>query len=928
MAQSFIEFNGGREFDGFGMFNSGSNGSLFADLGDGGSLLGMGNALEFENSYASTTTILSGDGDLRDDISVTGGGYQLMIVDAGEGENNMTLTGAFIANAFEYEGGTDADTVVFDASTSTDATIAFTMGRGVDNLDIKGTEFVEVDVNMEDTLFSSTFAFETFTHEFNNQVNNFPISILNWNGFSHEFDNGQLVSVQNIITPDLTLRGQNGFTRFKLNGHPTMDLMPTDSFTLEMLDDSGTNVKWAIPTQFSGDVGIRLGDGNRELTQDGEFFADVIGQFNLSGGEGNQSAPSFMGRFGQLAIDLGPGFDRLEDVHFVDVAGRMNVTNVEKITTAGMPSTDTTRITVDGNLSIDNRQSEIAFNVITVELNNIEIGGNFSYFGSDVLPDNLAIRMGEVGGGVYVSLADDHTVLSSLAQSFSFAGGTIGGNVTVLSNGESDATTTIHILHYHGLTPSIPLTVNGNSYLRPGKGDTRVFLGAQFGNVLSYRAHNSESVTSQFSLTNESPGTRVNAILGAGNENVYVSLAADQFEDLRIDFGGGDDQLDNQAARKQLNYKTRFLNFNGVSVFGLPHIDNTHVNQVGAIDPKLIIVATNSTEDNAPVWRIAGAEFSPSGDISVKMQDDSGTRLDMETDRQITGSVRPNLGNGDRFFFIKNNASSLSTPVAEALRVSAGTGEQLFIMSGNHFANGLRMLVDGGTGNDYLAFEAITDVGGGLILNGINQITVYQPVTVGFNMTVSTIGDDEGMNPGSGFGGVTVNNNYNFFGGNNNNNVRLHGYSILNDAYINLAGVGNDPNDRNSLRLESTDIGSLTVLSQSRQSDLFFESSSVVRDGIFANFTGSGSSIALLHGSVESGDVIFRGTEGDDEVEVSLNAGNSEARIFTYGGEDEVELFDESVLLSLRVDFGDDLDTFIDQFNGSAPFDVTLLNLP
>ena len=338
-------------------------------------------------------------------------------------------------------------------------------------------------------------------------------------------DDGDATITVDAITNDLVV--DDGA------GGPVTVGVALGSLTINMMDNSDSDLVVVLDELLSGNVSINLGNGGDGADNNGVRNLDltgasntVFGNFSVNGGTIVQdvelSTNAALSVGGSFNMNLGLGSDTVTSASGVSVGGNMSFFNANDI------NIDDGGVTVGGNISIritDNGNANYDGNGgaggMTI------IGGNFTYTGGNGQDDIILTGGDIIGGSVNISLGNN---LTTGNQGVNLNDATIGGNVTIRGGTIDDDDV---------ITSNAGTTIGGSIYINTGTlGDDSVtLLGTNGGRAVTIITGLGDDVIEYGMIGSNA---RLFASLSLGddsftlNDNVTLSY-------LYIDFGFGSD---------------------------------------------------------------------------------------------------------------------------------------------------------------------------------------------------------------------------------------------------------------------------------------------------------------------------------------------------------------------------------------------------
>ncbi|MEM7457570.1 MAG: hypothetical protein AAF456_24770, partial [Planctomycetota bacterium] len=950
-----VQFVGSNGISAFGLKDSTVFGGVDIDLGEGdGNLFGVSSAAVFENStvLGDVSLLSRGVSVALDKAEFTNASISGNIhVDLNDGENELVVDGGSFGtgSSFTYLGGDHVDTVDYAAGNGA-VNLVVDLNDDDDSMTLTSGQFESIDIkfagamHLQDDYFENNIAGDV----------DFDVILQRLHGFDLEFIAGDFQMTQRLQTPKVTLTsgGPAGdrMIKFRVNGMMSAELFNGfGDVSINMLDNSSTELEFFLLDDVAGDLTLDLGEGDRVLDFNSDSPLDVYGNTFISAGSGSQELIYFGGDFlGDVEIDLGTGHDVMTNHYTIDVEGRMIVRGTNYMDTAGFDF-DHDRLTTAGNLVFDGRGDDFEMNISMV---NLVAQSQFIFFGSD-LNDSLTFDHASVGGNVYINFesGDPSGATFPGEQLIAIREIDFGGNLNVLSTAQLEVNDYIQIgFANQTANPRI----GGNVFINVGAGEENhaIIYATVEGNQFVYRGQTPTTIN-RLELMLDAPDTRTNIVLGEQADQVELKEGM-RVKDLRVDFGGNmADALVNDVAQsgQKSAFNSRFLNYLGFSIFGNANVDNTHVVQLDddgagfaeliAVESGVEFVGRGQAAGTESIWTMlqtvdddfAITQFSVTAGISFQMADQSDTDIAMVISNPMEGSLRAQLGDGDREFKIYNFVESGETPVGRSTRIVAGEGSQTVNLADNvneeatSYGSTFLTTIDLGDGNDTLEHGLDVNIGGAFVLSGVNQYENHADVNVGFNMTVDNKQEFQ-MTTMANFGSINVDGNLTYLGTDAIDVLELNDEVAVDGiTFINLGRGATGSTLRQIATIGDSNFNRLTVLAgdATRGNVLNTSDEMFVANGFVVNFNNDSFNEISVSGTVAAGEVTIRGGSASDEVSFGVNADHADVAINTFGGDDLVVLDDATDATSLTINFGDDFDQFFSDFAGAEPFELDLL---
>ncbi len=460
-----------------------------------------------------------------------------IFVDAGDGYNQADLLGVFGGTDVKYIGGNQPDTLQF-GTTGNPAHVIIKTKLGDDSVTLKPT------ANISPNLFRVDFGGgdDSFTSQYGQF--DFNASLLNLDGFDAFFDlssgNMNLVQIDNF--GDVTLDNNGPEMAIRFGGESMNTLTPANDLKMILVDNSATNLTADFDNPRVGNTVLQLRDGDRELNFTGNSNR-FEGLLRIEAADGVQmvdvAATTDLDVDGTFIFNGRMGSDELRATNAVAVSGAMLLRGVNTfINTAG--------VNVGGDFNVitfaENEDTRLISNT------SFNVGGNLSYLGgggTDAV--NFKSTGATIGGFTYIDLGDSADLIQKqrvvLTGGFSTdklvidSGASLAGNY--LNTDQNTMVMDDVIVNFSAT--SVPNTAN--------------FFGTYLGTYGTYRGGDSSDFVT---MGAQAQDMLFAALLGYGDDRFVIESPAD-LDFLYIDFGYGDDTLDNQIG-DPLPFDYRFWN--------------------------------------------------------------------------------------------------------------------------------------------------------------------------------------------------------------------------------------------------------------------------------------------------------------------------------------------------------------------------------
>ena len=866
-----------------------NGGDQFALMNGANTLVGLSLDVLSSNSGSQDIFELSTDATLGTSVSV----------DLGHGPNDAIIVGSINGNQVDYTGGSGVDNVIF-GTTGTPVFLTVNLGSGNDNF----TLLANADIN--DNLFID---FGGGTDIFNNLKGTFDFSamLLNLNGFSHVYDfpSDSMTSTQ-VSDPGPVVVDNNGISnsiRF-IDGGVNV-LTTVTNLTIDMLDNSGTDMDIQLDNALAGNLAVNLGDGNRTLNLTGTSN-DIGGLLSITGGTGSQDVGlannSHLNVAGSVFLDLGSGSDTVEESgNNIDIGGNLLMVGVNLFENDGI-------MNVLGDVSVNNSfetQQSVFDNNATMA-----IGGDFSYQGNSAT-DN--VDLSGAGGTMIGGNADVHVGANSTggSQTISFdsANSSVDGLLDVSSTENNRVD---NFFSNAGTFFGDDITVN----LGGGTNNAEIF-GQFTGSKVTY-VGGDQADDVMYATTGGD--ANVNIILGKQNDKFTLGAGADIDPLLRVDFGGGIDTFINNFGN--FTFDANLVNWNGFDRFYDHSASLMRINQV--MDLGNFVIDNNGLNDAMRIISGGVTEMTPANDLRVTLLSNSTSNVTLDLDNALAGDLVLNLKNGSRLVRFVGDAND----IGGFLRIEGGVlGTQDVHLAVNADLNvteslviNLRNGVDLVEDNSNSIF-----VGTNLILRSVNTFRVDNTLDVGGNFTVNTTFDNEESVVDS--NGVTnIAGNMTYLGGNQFDRVFMNNATIGGNANVEL-GSGNEAQHAD---FRGADVARIRVTGESSNGGNHFKTdagTNVAGDVAVRFIDTITTNTAVFQGTYGGTYGTYRGGMGFDNITFGANAALMNFVTRLGDSNDRYTLQTGTDLLQGLLDFGNGVDTFDDEIGEPYPFPFNVINL-
>ncbi len=670
-----------------------------------------------------------------------------------------------------------------------------------------------------------------------------------------------------------------------------------------------------------GDIQLKLSAGNRMVNLIGSVN-QVQGKLRFDGSSGAQSIELAVNHDlivgGDMVVALGDGDnDHVSHLgHSVDVGGSWRFFGVNVYNNPGP-------VTVQGNLVVNSvvDNEPTTFNTES----GFSVTGDLFYQGG-VGRDRLFFdgNPSNVGGNVTVDLGSAGLLDNTQQAQFKF--GTIGGNLTVASSNTA-GNDFVHVLD--------AMTVNGNLNVDLGDGSNGIELYAHFsGSNIEFRG-GAQTDTVSYSPTGAP--ANVNLVLGNGDDSVTLSKTALSPSQLRIDFGDNvTDSFDNLMG--DFDFDVTLLGLKGMNAYYSASLNQWNLVQTMDLGP--LTVRTMITGIVAYEYELATPlqSLSHSENLRITMLSNTGD-LGIEARAPIPGFLIVNIRKGNRTIKMLSDLAGLAS-VGGLVKIDGANGDQSVEISGPLHASRLAVNLRGGSDQLHFIRSALLD---DLVVRSVDDVHVH---TLSFVQVLGNVVVNSRFFPedtsfvASQPGDLEVFGKFTYLGGSESDQVDLK-HAILGDVYIDLGDNNSGPAQLADLSLAAIGfppsmVGNLIIHGGDSANGNVVNLGLVTMPGpkvrgvtiIDLSGNSSGSNTAVLRGFHFGSVMKYLGSNTVDNVAIPLMFTQSKLILDLSGGNDQLELSNNSFFDSLFADFGAGIDTFIDGFMGAYPFEATIVGLP
>ena len=503
-----------------------------------GSVVVMGdltvdNSGESENSQLIDNAILEVFGNLNyfggdaDDFVSLNGLTQIngnINIEGGNGVNDAVIRGVFGGTDIDYLGGIDSDNVTL-GTTGNDADINVRLGAGSDTFVLDAATAIQtngfrVDFGGGDDTFTSNYG-----------VFDFNARILDLDGYNAFFDlpTGNVDIIQVSDTGDVTIdnNGPGDAVRY---GTGTMNtISPANDVRLILQSNSSTNVTADFDNVRNGNTVLQLRSGNRDV-----WFTGLSNTYNgllrveASAGVQNVhlAVNADLNVNATLIVNGRDGSDTITADNTINIAGAMLLRGVNNFV-----NTDGLNVTGDFNVItlLEDQDTNLISNA------SFMVGGNLTYLGGggvDVI--NFQTAGASIGGFTYIDIADSTDVFDM--QQILLTGGFATDNLVV------DGSTAVAGNVF--MTDAATVVTNDVivNFVSSSPNNTAHFFGNYGGTYGTYRGGSN----SDFVVFGATASNMLFAALTAAGDDTFTIDAGADLDFLYVDFGPGNDILDNQ----------------------------------------------------------------------------------------------------------------------------------------------------------------------------------------------------------------------------------------------------------------------------------------------------------------------------------------------------------------------------------------------
>ncbi len=450
-------------------------------------------------------------------------------VNTGNGDSNdinqIELVGGFNGSSIDVVGGFGTDEVTFGTA-NLPANVNVKLKSGDDVFKINPwtmtPESLRVDFGSGDDQFINDYG-----RDFD-----FAARLLNLDGFNAFYDTstGNLDINQVSDSGDIKIdnNGMNQEISYTVGGDTTTFSAAND-IRLVLMDNTSTNVVTNFANPRVGNTVIQLRSGDREVSFEGSSNV-YEGLLRIEAADGVQNIDvavnSDLNVDGTFIFNGRDGSDELMAANSVAVSGAMLLRGVNTFV-------NNSGVDVGGDFNMISMLEDQDTRLISNH--SFYVGGNFTYLGgAGVDAINFKTTGAIIDGYTYVDLAESSD--SSLKQRAIFTGG-FSTSKLVVDGGSATAGNVFTTDVQTQVMDEVIVNFAGNSHH-----NTASFFGSYGGTYGTYRGGSgSDSVT----LGAAGIDTLFASLMGDGDDVFTIAPAAD-LDFLYVDFGHGNDNLDNQ----------------------------------------------------------------------------------------------------------------------------------------------------------------------------------------------------------------------------------------------------------------------------------------------------------------------------------------------------------------------------------------------
>ena len=346
-------------------------------------------------------------------------------------------------------------------------------------------------------------------------------------------------------------------------------------------------------------------------------------------------------------------------------------------------------------------------------------------------------------------------------------------------------------------------------------------------------------------------------------------------------------------------------------------------------DDGAVTIDNNGTASAFRVIEGGTTEFVAATSLEVKMLDGSDPNLTIDLDNFHLRDLSLKLGATARVVLFTGAINF----VGGNLTIKGGAGDDLIELASTAALNvGGDLDINLGLGDDTVdeGGNNLT-ITGDLVFNGVNTFNNDGTMVVVGNASIAT-NDENVYSLFDDDASMTIMGNFTYTGGKEVDRLFLdNGTQIFGDLNASL-GKGTTitaDGQRVDLSGGSAVGGSVTVTSGNSTNGASFSTNAACRIGGKVKLTfGDGPNTVSLLGRYAGSKITYSGGDGVDTVVCGMAGRNTKANLKLEKGADSFQLNNGTIAKKLTIDFGGGTDSYTDNYAGTKPFTVTLLNFP
>ena len=741
------------------------------------------------------------------------------------------------------------------------------------------------------------------------------------------FDGVTLDLVQTVDDGDVIVDNSGLGGAFRVTDNAgSLTWVAATNVSVSMLSNTANQLNFRIESTHTGNVVLNLGDGPRDVIFDGSGIPGIAnttgGDFTVNAGSGPQFVqlapqtliPIPFEVVGNTTFDLGDDFDTVyNNENFVEIGGNLDMTGVNNFiyTDFLFPAPLDADLKVGGNMTMDtSNESTESFLVEGGTFHDDDpddpersiIGGNFTYIGGDDI-DHVNLNDTYIVGDVNIDLGegipffgDPQNVTTTLTLPPILGGpyGQIDGNISIAADNSN-----------LGNVITLDGVFNGN---------TVNFAMGDLVDDIYYALLGSQA--------------DITATMGLGNDTFEIKEGVNV---LDIDFGNDfNDQLINSYGK--FTFDSDITNFHQFDHLYTEQNDTLIMNQL--INTGDVTISNDGGPVTLIDWKVSTplggtGSTTTAGNLTVNLLSNTGNDLAMDLINPVIASLTLNLGDGNRDV---DFVGSSNNPLRDIV-ITADAGVQNVQLSENAALAVATLNVNLGSGfdtvddnaNNLLISEDLVFTGVNLFENG-GVLSVARAAVV--NSTVETENTTFANN-----GNMVVGSGFTYLGGDGRDSVHLNGPSTSITGNVSVDLGDNVLGGTQSLLLDGPVMvigGNLTVSSTAfAHPDEFVTAPTTSITGNIDVNLGGGANTAIIVGVFSGNFINYAGSSGVDLVTLGTT-GSPNSISIQLGSDDDTLIIQAGTSLAsmslLDVDFGDNNDTFINNF-GLFEFDFNLHGL-